>query len=249
MIVPLVVAALLFLMLVPSGNKPEAAPRPFSRLERKPTQLERRLADYPGDRGLRRATIKAWFKAGHWRIFRRPIGVETIPTGIRDDLADGLRHWDAYFRQTGGEGSAEFVETAANTSMEIAEIGSRDPRQVEVAVERAARASEIAGERNPILYTLSNTAIYAYFNGEFKRGDVAATGAADDPENSKRLKQIAIDQLEAYRERGEAFRRLLREAKAELRDSGDELLDEPLKAFVHLAGLNKEDPETDGPDA
>jgi len=238
----LAIACVLTLAVGQGDTDTHSTRPPLSPLERKARQMERRLAAMPTDRRLLLATMEAWLEAGHRRLSKIDVEVESVPTAVRDDLEDGLRIWDRYLEQTGDEAGVEVAELAGGSSMELAEIGSRDPARVEADVARAALALRIAGRHRPTLFTLSNTAVFAYFNGETARGEVAAAGAAADPQNSRQLRKIAIEQLNGYQERGETFRRLLEEAKAELHESGDELLERPLKAFVHHAGLNKDDP-------
>jgi hypothetical protein len=243
-IVPLVIAGALVLMLLPSGGDRGAdrPPRGLTGHERKAQRLERRAAAHPGDERLSARAIRTWNRAGGQWLLERDFGDSRIPPAVREDFRHSVGVWDRYLARTGDDANPDIAETAAEIYMQLAEIGSRDPERVERDVAGAARASEIAGRGKPILYTLSNTAIYAYFNGETRRGEVAADGAAADAGDNKQLRTIAIDQLNGYQERGETFRRLLREAKDEMEESGDDLLDEPLKAYVHQVGLNKEDP-------
>lgn len=242
-IAPLIIASIVVLMLLPSndGNSMDPDPRPLSTHERKAKRLERRLEASPDNEKLWARAIEAWNRAGGQWLLNRDFGDKQVPAAVREDFSAAVGIWDHYLERKADEANAGIAEVAATIYMQLAEIGSRDPTKVEDYVASAARASEIAGRHHPILFTLSNTAVYAYFNGETARGEVAAEGAAADA-HSKQLHRVAVDQLNEYQERGETFRRLLSEAKAELRESGDELLDEPLKAYVQRAGLNKDDP-------
>jgi hypothetical protein len=228
-----------------SSDRPDYDPRSkgrhLSRQERQAKRFEKRLAQRPADPELQLATTEAWLEAGLARLYGRDTSVETIPPLVREDLETGLRVWDSYLRQTGGTAGADIAERVGEASFLLAEIGSCDPADLEVDVARAARALRIAGRQRPILYTLSNTATYAYFNGEFARGDAAAKAAAAGFKKASRRK-IVLDQLDFYRGNAEVFRRLLREANVELSESGEALLDVPLKAYSGQAGINKDDP-------
>ena len=165
-------------------------------------------------------------RPGCHRALRRPrgrtAGLEPLPAG------------------EGREGGPGPRQQAGNTYFTLLEVGSRDLREIEADSAGAARALRIAGRLRPILFTLSNTAIYAYFNGEFAAGDRAArAAAADAPEQTV---ATARRQLAGYRERAKFFRDQLRRATAELHRTGDDLLAKPLKAYRDALSLNKEDP-------
>lgn len=244
------VAGALLLALVDSGGESSKAEpgdgqiqrsRPLSMHERSAKRLESRIAAQPGDQRLKRRAIETWIEAGSERLVRREVGETLVPRLAREDYEAAARIWGRYLEQSKRPPDAATAETAASVLIALAEIGTRDLDLLEGYVAGAARAVAIAGEKKRTLFTLSNVAVYAYFNGEYARGDVAAKAAAADA-HTKRLHRIAVDQLAAYRERGETFRRLLRQARIELDESGEELLDEPLRAFVHSSGLNKDDP-------
>jgi hypothetical protein len=236
----LTVAGILTVVLSSEGD-PGASPRSLTRPERKAIRLERRLAANPGDQGLWLRAIRAWSEAaGSW-LFQRDFGDTRIPAAVREDLIASVQLWDRYLQRTGGKAGADLAEIAGEIAMELAEVGSRNPFTVEDYVATASRAAEISGELRPNLFTLSNVAVYAYFNGEPARADIAASKAAKTFRKKARRK-IVVEQLNAYHERADVFRQLLTEAKAELRESGDELLEQPLKAYVHSVGINTDDP-------
>jgi hypothetical protein len=237
----LVAGVILVLSLVPLGSDPKANPRPLSPSERKAKRMEERLAAKPSDRKLQLATFDAWVEAGGQRLTEIDVEIEPIPAAVREDLEAGLRIWDRYLEQTEGKAGADIAETAGEVSFELAEIGSRDPADLEADVARAAKALQIAGRQRHTLYTLSNVSVYAYYNGEYARGNIAAKGAASGFKKKSR-RAIVFEQLDFYRGNAKVFRRLLRQANAELDETGDELLEKPLKAYSGQAGLNKDDP-------
>ncbi len=236
-----VIAGLLILAFHPLESEPSASRRPLSPRERKAERIERRSAAKPEDRKLQLAAIEAWIEAGGARLTPVDVEIEPIPAAVREDFEAGLQVWDDYVKQTGGKPDTDMAETAGTASFELAEIGSRDPEDIEADVARAAKALKIAGKRRHTLYTLSNVSVYAYFNGEYARGDIAAKGAASGFKKRWR-RAIVFEQLDSSREKAKVFRRLLRQANAKLGESGDELLETPLKAYSGAAGLNKDDP-------
>lgn len=237
---------ILILGLVLPGDDPRADPRPLSPLERKAKRMEERLASAPNDRKLQAATFEAWVEAGGTRLVGIGIG-EKIPAAVPEDFEAGLRIWDRYWEQfdakadVDSKADLDMIELAGEVSMELAEIGSSDPRKIEADVARAADTLQIAGKHRPTLYTLSNVAVFAYFNGEFPRGNVAGREAASGFKKKARRK-IVMEQLDYYRGNAEVFRRLLKQTNAELRESGDELLEKPLKVYTGRTGLNKDNP-------
>jgi hypothetical protein len=244
-VVLVALGGVLVVVLGQSKGQPQAKSRPLSSEERGAEKLERRLARSPGNHRLQLAAMEAWVEAGAQRLFHRNVESERIPVGVRQDFEAGMRIWDRYLEQVGGKADIDTAEIASSISLELAEIGSRDPADLEADVARAARAVQIAGRHRPTLFTLSNVAVYSYFNGEYARGDVAAKGAAETF-MAKRRQDIVYEQLDSSREWAKVFRRLLAHANAELEESGDELLEEPLKAYTSEAGINKDEPTAGG---
>lgn len=229
-----------------SSSQPSrpASPPPTAE-ERKAEAIERRLADAPSNEKLLQAATQAWVNAGNERLSkarfaRLPSGHVTIPAVINQDYRAGLRAWNRYLRATRGDAGVNLAETAGETYFVLMEIGSRDPAQLEADAAGAAQALRIAGRHRPDFFTLSNVAVFEYYNGEFAAGDIAARGAAADapPATAKE----ALVELREYRELGQTFRWLLRQGARELRETGESLLKEPIKAYRTQAYLNQEEP-------
>jgi hypothetical protein len=218
-----------------------STPRPLSPLERKAQQVERRLARNPEDKQQLLATMQAWIEAGNNRLSATEYRTHPIPSAVSEDFKAGLRAWNRYLKQTGGEADAEIAELASGTFFQLVEIGSTDPGEAEANAAGAARAQRIAGKQQPTLYTLSNLATYQYFNGEYAAGDRSARGAAADVDKRP---DIVFEQLDAYRERAEKFRRRLKRGAEELRESGEEELETPIKGYGSAAGINGYEPGT-----
>jgi hypothetical protein len=229
-----------------SSSHPSRPPAPPPTAEeKKAAAIERRLTDAPGDEKLLQAATMAWIGGGNERLSkarfgRLPSGHVTIPAVINRDYRAGLRAWNRYLRATGGEAGVNLAETAGETYFVLMEIGSRDLGELEADAAGAARALRIAGRQRPDMFTLSNVAIFEYYNDEFAAGDKAARGAAADvpPATAKEV----IVELREYRELGQTFRWLLRRGARELRETGASLLKEPLKAYRTAAYLNQEEP-------
>lgn len=154
-----------------------------------------------------------------------------------NESADGpLETWNRYLQQTDGEAGANIAELAGETFFKLVEIGTTNPSEAAANAAGAARALRIAGRQRPTLYTLSNLAVYEYFNGEYAAGDRAAMGAAEDI--AKAQSKGVIAQLDEYRERSETFVRQVRRGARKLRESGEEELSSPIKGYGSPAGIN-----------
>lgn len=229
-------AALVVVTLAGCGGEGHAQPPPSS-LERKAARIEARLAHRPDDARLLRATMQAWIAAGSHRIYTANLKGRPVRGRASADFRMGLRFWQRYLRQTGGDAGYELAELVGGTYFALLEIGSRDVREIEQNAAEAARALRIAGRHRHNLFTLSNVAVYAYFNGENAVGDRAARGAVADVPKARRW--IVFEQLDTSRERGEVFQAHLERAARQLRESGDAELEQPLRAFASYAGINR----------
>lgn len=211
-------------------------PRPSSALERRAERVEERLARTPDDRKLLLAAMRAWIAAGNDRLGEVDTWTQPIPGTVSEDFRDGLQAWNGYLQQTGERAGADVAELAGETFFKLVEIGTANPSEAEANAAGAARALRIAGRQQPTLFTLSNLAVYEYFNGEYAAGDRAAMGAAQDIGKSQSKGVIA--QLDEYRERGETFVRQVRRGARELRESGESELAVPIKGYGSPAGIN-----------
>lgn len=238
------IAALVVVALVLSnidstgGDQPNTAPHHApSPLEVHAGRLEGQLAMGPGGKKLLLALMKAWINAGNERIQAVNTATQPIPIIAVRDLRAGLQAWNRYLGQAGSKATVVAAETASGTFLQLVEIGSRSLSEIKSNTAGAVRAQRIATGRRPTLFTLSNLAIYEYFDGNFSAGDEAARRAAADATPKSMTKSVEI-QLEEYRERGKKFTERLRRAARALRESGKEQLPAPLKGFGSPAGLN-----------
>jgi hypothetical protein len=239
--VVLVLGAVLFWTIAAggSGNEDSSA-RPTSREERVAVRTEQRLAESPQDPELLLATMRAWLEAGSDRLYAVDFETQPIPEAVSEDFETGLRAWERYLRLVGdADAGTDAAEDAGDTYFLLLEIGSTDPDALEAYAAGASQALQIAGRRKRTLFTLSNLAIYAYFNGEYALGDRAAKGAVADAERNR---QAAREALRSSRELGELFQGQLEQAVGQLEESGEEELAQPLRAYASSAGINKDDP-------
>jgi ribonuclease HI len=213
-----------------------SSPRPRSALERQAERAEGQLATDHEDKKLLLAVMQAWIEAGNDRLSKVDTRTQPIPSAVSEDFGAGLRAWNHYLRQTGGKAGADIAELAGDTFFKLVEIGSTDPSEAEANAAGAARALRIAGKLRPTLYTLSNLAVYEYFDGEYAAGDRAAEGAAADIRKSE--SKSVIEQLDEYRERAERFNRRVKRGTETLRESDEAKLPVPIKGYGSPAGLN-----------
>jgi len=240
--VPLVAIAAGLLIARPFGEEDARSDGPPpTRLEAKAQRIEARLEERPDNARLLRAATHAWLDAAHDRISSSRLKGAPIPfPALAHDYRAALKFWHAFLDQTGGEASADVAEAIANAYMNLTEIGSRDPAQIEADIAGAVRASQIAGRHIHDVHTLSPVAIIAYYNGEFDRGERTAGTTLATAE--RQVRPAVRQQFVEYRESAEVFRRLLRQAKQELRETGRPRLAEPLKVYRSTAELNQDDP-------
>lgn len=219
-----------------SPDKPAATP-----LEAKAEEVEARLEQRPGGAKLLRAALLAWYEVANDRISSSRLKGVAIPyPALAHDYVVVLRLWRSYLRQTGGDAGADLAANMANTYMRLSEIGSRDPARIEADIAGAVRAIGIASRHSRALDTLSNVAIFAYYNDEFERGKKAArtTLTTVPPASRPGIRE----QFAEYRGTARTFLRLLREARRELRRTGRARLIEPLKVYRTSSELNEDDP-------
>jgi hypothetical protein len=178
--------------------------------------------------------MQAWLAAGHERLSN--FGSDKpIPRVVYDDLRKGLITWNRYLREADGEASSDLAGLASSSYFELVEIGSRRLDEIKANVAGAAKAQQIVVSHSADLYTLSNLAVYHYFNGEFAAGDDAAKYAAADAQVNVKA---VVQQLREYRKRGQRFRRDIARAAKELRRSGGDELHSRVKGYGSPAGIN-----------
>lgn len=237
----LAIAAGVVLVAQPFGDEEASGDPASTPLEAKAEGVEAGLEESPNDAKLLRATLLAWYEAANDRISSSRLKGVAIPyPALARDYIAVLTLWRSYLRQTGGMSGSELAENMANTYMRLAEIGSRDPARIEADIDGAVRAIGIAGQRSHILHTLSNVAIFAYYNDEFGRGARMArtTLMTVLPESRPGVRE----QFAEYRGTARVFLGLLREARRELRETGRARLAEPLRVYRTSSELNEDDP-------
>jgi hypothetical protein len=241
----LIVGGLLW-VLTAGSDGPSQAPRAASPQEKKAVRLEKQLAQSPEDEKLQLRTMRAWIRAGADQlegIYLR--GGEPIPDAVAEDDEAGLKVWNDYLEQAGDEANPEAAEMAGVVYFQLVEIGSKDPSKAKANAASAVRAQKIVCKHEPILYTLSDLAIYQYFNGEYAAGDRAARKAAAEESQPGGLEpQDVIGQLNEYKERGEKFVARVKQGFKTLEETGEEELETPIKGYGSHAGINGYEPGT-----
>ena len=236
MIVVILIGGALLLGLGPFGGDGRGSQRVPTHAERQAERQEAHLAKSPEDEQALLAVTRAWIEAGDTKLNETDTTTQPVPSAVAKDFRAGIRAWNRYLRQTGGKAGADIAELAGATFFSLVEIGSSDPGEAEANAAGAVRALRIAGRQRPTLYTLSNLAAYEYFDGENAAGDRAARRAAAG--TTKAEARGVIEQLDEYRERGEAFVRQVKAGKEKLRESGEEELSAPIKGYGSRAGIN-----------
>jgi hypothetical protein len=241
-VVVLLIAGTLVWVITANSGGPEAAKRATSPPERKAVRIEKRLAGDPIDTALRAALMKAWIGAGterfeHLDLFYKPI---QVPDAVVEDYESGLSAWNEYLRQTDGEASAYLGGVAAVIFFQLVEIGSTDPGVATANAAGAVRAERIVSKHDPNSHTLSELAIYQYFNGESAAGDETAKRALKVSE--KPIRDAIRESIEGSKERAEKFAARLKRGFKTLEETGDDELDQPIKGYGSAAGINGYEP-------
>ncbi|HEY5815729.1 MAG TPA: hypothetical protein VIS95_05255 [Solirubrobacterales bacterium] len=238
----LILGALVWVITAgPDGSS--AAPRVTSLQEKKAVRLEEQLAKEPDNEKLLLQTMMAWIRAGADRLEKINTDTQPIPSTVPEDYKAGLQTWNEYLKQTDGEANRKIAETAGVTYFQLVEIGSTSPGEATANAAGAVKAQQIVCEHDPILYTLSELAIYQYFNGEYAAGDRAAKAAAADKSGLGELEpKDVIGQLNEYKERGEKFVARVKRGFETLEETGEEELETPIKGYGSAAGLNGYEP-------
>jgi hypothetical protein len=245
-VLALLTGGVLLWAITAGSNDEGPSERVTSAPEKKAVRVERRLAKDPSNEQLLLATMTAWIGAGSaW--FEGNGSDRPIPASVAEDYEVGLRAWNRYLTQTGGEATTQNAEYAGAAFFSLVEIGSTDPAEAKANAAGAARALRIACRHERNLLNLSNLASFEYFNGEFAAGDRAAKEASEELPPAKGRNSFGsgdvLDQLSGYRERGEKFIARVKRGEKELEESGEEELETPIKGYGSAAGINGYEPE------
>jgi len=242
-VVVLLIAGTLVWVIAASSDGPEAAAqRATSSQERRAVRIEKRLAGDPTDTALLAAKMKAWTTAGaerfeHLDLFSKPI---QVPDAVVEDYETGLGAWNDYLKQTGGKASEDLAGFAAVIFFQLVEVGSTDPGVATANAAGAVRAERIVSEHSPNSHSLSELAIFQYFNGEPAAGDETARRAL---RVSGPARDAIRESIEGTKVRGEKFAARVKRGFKTLEETGDEELDQPIKGYGSAAGINGYEPE------
>jgi hypothetical protein len=189
-------------------------------------RIEKRLAKDPNDEQLLLALTRARINAGNSQV-EQVFEAEkpTITVEARENFETASLAWNRYLKQAGDEPSATGAQLVAVTFLRLAEAGN-SVAEIEPNIALAAKAQRIAAEQQPNLGTLSNLAIYEYFNGNFAAADKAAKQAAAKATSKAEATNIE-KQLDEYRKRGVQYKKQASKIKKEQQQLSKEALKNP----------------------
>ncbi len=243
-VLALLVGGALVWAITAGSDESDQAERVTSLEEKRAVRIERQLADDPNNKALLVAATKQWLEAGN-EVFEATPNLEKpiqLSDAIHEDYEAGLRIWNDYLEQSGGEASVDLAGMAASIYFQLVEIGSRKPQVAAANAAGAARAQQIVVQHEPSPYTLGDLANYQYFNGEYAAGDKTVRRGALLEEKSQR--STYIDSFSGYKERGEKFVARVKRGLEELEETGEEELEAPIKGYGDAAGINGYEPGT-----
>ena len=197
-------------------------------------RIEGRLAKAPNDENLLLALTRAEISAGQARTGTSLEGENPqLPSEARDDYQAALEAWNRYLEQAGDEPNPVAAQLVAQTFFTLSERGSYTLEEVETNGGAAIQAQRIAAEARPNLNTLSSLALYEYFYGDLKAGDVAtkrALASAPSKEEAKNIKK----QLVEFRKQGREYQKSIAQFKAQQQRAGGQ--GEPFQNPFSLGG-------------
>lgn len=187
--------------IVGTGGGGDAADALHEQEER----FEERLAKEPDNEGLLLNLTRARIGAGQAQTDTDPqTGRPGVPPPeAQEDYDEAIESWNRYLKLAGDEPSPSGAVLVAQTYFGLAEGGSVSFADVQENLEIALSAQRIAAKAQPNAGSLSNLAIYEYFNGNFEEGDKAAKRAlAGIP---KAQAKEAKKQLDEFRKNAKTY--------------------------------------------
>jgi hypothetical protein len=197
-------------------------------LDEQAERIERRLAKDPKNEALLLALTRARINTGNSQIEVTPGNeLPNIPTSAKADFESAFQTWSRYLKQAGNEPSASGAQLVAITFLRLAESGSSSYAEVERNLELAAKAQQIAVDRQPSLGTLSSLAIYEYFSGDFAAADKTSKRAVAEVPAKNEAKSVE-EQLAKYSKRAKGFQKQVEQEAKEIQKASKESLQSPL---------------------
>ncbi len=199
-------------------------------------RIEERLAKDPKDANTLLALTRARLSAGQAKT-GTSLEDETpqLPAEARDDYQAALESWNRYLNVAGEEASPVVAQLVAQTFFTLSERGSYTFAEVEENSNAAVRAQRIAAKERPNLNTLSSLALYEYFYGGLKAGDVAAKRALASAPSKQEAKNID-KQLDKFRKQGQEYQKSIAAFKARQEKAGAQ--GEPFQSPFSLGGAS-----------
>lgn len=200
--------------------------------EEQAERVEGRLAKDPTNEALLLALTRAWISSGNAQVEIDPeTGTPgTPPPEARDDFEQAQQAWNRYLKQAGDDPNPSAAQLVASTFFSLAERGSATLADVEENLATAAKAQRIAAERRPNVGSLSNLAIYEFFNGNFAAGDRAAKQAAARAPAKAEAQEVE-KQMAGYRKRAKRYVKQAERFAKSQQKTGREQLQNPFGGF------------------
>jgi hypothetical protein len=190
-------------------------------------RIEKRLAKDPQNEQLLLTLTRAQINAGNAKA--EPVAegeVPVIPPEAVPNFQAAAESWQRYLKQAGNEPNPAAAQLVASTFFRLAETGSASLSEVEENIARAAEAQQLVADKQPSVGSLSNLAIYQFFNGEFAAGDKTVKQTAAKATTKAEAKGIEA-QLAEYRKRAKQFEQSVAAAAKQERGAGKEALQNP----------------------
>jgi len=237
-ILALLMGASLFLVVGPfnianligGGTTSETAKVLVERAER----TEEKLLREPDNPALLLSLTRSRVAAGNAQTEIDPqTGAPLVDATALESFDKATEAWNRYLTQTehpnpsGAQLMATTFFTLAQTSSGI--------EAIDESLANAARAQRIAAEAQPSVGTLTNLAIYEYFNGNFAGGNKAGK-EAEAKAPASQVKQIE-EQLAEYRQRGKSWENEKKRVAKLEKEQGKESLENPFGGFGGGSGL------------
>lgn len=193
-------------------------------------RIEARLARNPEDAAMLLALTRARINAGNAQL--EPVSETETPTVSPEALEDfeaASAAWSLYLKEAGDEPSPAGAQLVAGTFFRLAESASLGLPETERNIAMATKAQRIAAEQQPSPGSLSNLAIYQYFNGEFAAGDKTTKRVAAESPSKAEAKNVER-QLKQFRGRAKQYEKQKKELREFERKVGRQSLQNPFSS-------------------
>jgi hypothetical protein len=209
-ILALLMGASLFLVIGPVnvgeliGNSAGGGGSASQVFDEQAERIEARLVKNPRDEQQMLALTRARINAGNAEVEAVEGQLPRIGPEAREDFEAAGSAWNRYLKLAGDEPSAAGAQLVAAAFFQLAEGSANNLREIKRNIARATAAQRIAAEQQPNTGSLSNLAIYQYFNGDYAAGDRTTKRVVAEA-NSKNEAKAFEEQLDEFRKRAKQF--------------------------------------------